>query len=65
MLTSEKTSSHRSQSKDQRKPILLRSKLRPLSIEELIQVDLATFREGRNHCRWPREVVEKFLAVQV
>lgn len=38
---------------------------RLLSAEELCQVNLATFREGVNHCRWPREVIEKFLAVQV
>ena len=38
--------------------------LKPLSSEEICQVNLVTFREGRNHCRWPREVIEKFLAVQ-
>ena len=38
--------------------------LKPLSLEEVCQVNLATFREGVNHCRWPREVIEKFLAVQ-
>jgi hypothetical protein len=38
---------------------------RRLSAEELCQVNLATFRESVNHCRWPREVIEKFLAVQV
>ena len=40
-------------------------KFRPLSTDELTQVNLATFREGVNHCRWPREVIEKFLAAQV
>lgn len=65
MINSEKPSNHSSYSSGQRKPKLLRSKLRPLSIEELTQVNLATFREGRNHCRWPREVIERFLAVQV
>ena len=66
MLTSEKISSHSSSSsKRERKTKLGRSKLRPLSIEELTQVNLATFREGVNHCRWPREVIERFLAVQV
>jgi hypothetical protein len=39
--------------------------LRPLSTEELFQVHRATFREGRNHCRWPKEVIEKFLAEPV
>jgi hypothetical protein len=38
---------------------------RPLSTEEMCQVNLATFREGVNHCRWPKEVIEQFLAVQV
>jgi hypothetical protein len=28
-------------------------------------VNLATLREGVNHRRWPREVIEQFLAVQV
>ena len=39
--------------------------LRPLSTEELFEVHRATFREGRNHCRWPREVIERFLAEPV
>lgn len=39
--------------------------LRPLSAEELCQVNLATFREGFNHCRWPKDVIEKLLTVQV
>ena len=39
--------------------------LRPLSIEELTQVSLATFRESFNHRRWPRDVVEKLLTVEV
>jgi hypothetical protein len=37
----------------------------PLSIDELCAVHLATIREGVNHCRWPREVIERFLAVVV
>lgn len=65
MLTSEKPSSHSSCSKRVRKTRIVRSKLRTLSIEELTQVNLATFREGVNHCRWPREVIEQFLAVRV
>lgn len=39
--------------------------LKPLSVEELFEVNRATFREGFNHCRWPKEVIEKFLAAQV
>ena len=52
------------QSKRNKKTAPHRVNLRPLSADELCQVSLATFREGFNHCRWPREVVEKFLAVQ-
>jgi hypothetical protein len=39
--------------------------LRRLTAEELCQVNLATIREGVNHCRWPKEVIERFLAVEV
>ncbi len=66
MLTQvEKYSGYSSYSKRQKKTKPRRFKLRPLSTEELCQVNLATFREGFNHCRWPREVIEQFLAVQV
>jgi hypothetical protein len=65
MLTSEKPSSHSSCFKRERKTKVARTKLKTLSIEELTQVNLATFREGVNHCRWPREVIEQFLAVRV
>lgn len=61
----ERNSSHSSYPKRQRKTKLRQFTLRPLSTEELCQVNLATFREGVNHCRWPREVIEQFLAVQV
>ena len=65
MLTlAEKQSRHNSQSKRMKKAAPHRLTLRPLSSDELCQVNLATFREGFNHCRWPREVVERFLAVQ-
>lgn len=37
---------------------------RPLTTEELSQVHFVTIREGVNHCRWPREVIEQFLAVE-
>ena len=39
--------------------------LRPLTTDELCRVNLSTFREGFSHCRWPKDVIEKFLAVQV
>jgi hypothetical protein len=35
-----------------------------LTTEELYQVNLATIREGINHRRWPREVIERFLLVE-
>jgi hypothetical protein len=38
--------------------------LRRIPAEDLHKVNLATIREGVNHCRWPREVVERFLAVE-
>ncbi len=60
----EKQSRHNSQPKRMKKTAPHRFTLRPLSTDELCQVNLATFREGFNHCRWPREVVERFLAVQ-
>ena len=60
-----KQSRYSSQSKLEKKTTARRFPLKPLSTEEVCQVNLATFREGVNHCRWPREVIEKFLAVQV
>lgn len=39
--------------------------LRSLTEEELFRVNLATIRESNNHCRWPRDVVERFLSVEV
>jgi hypothetical protein len=53
-----------SNSKRQEKTKPGQFELRPLSTEELCKVNLATFREGVNHRRWPREVIEQFLAVQ-
>jgi hypothetical protein len=29
------------------------------------QVHLATVREGVNHVRWPREVIERFLELEM
>jgi hypothetical protein len=40
-------------------------KFRYVTAEELYEVNLATIREGVNHCRWPKEVIERFLAVEV
>ena len=65
MLTSENRSSHSSFPERQGKPRVQRSKLRPLSQEERAQVCIATFRESVNHRRWPRDVVEQFLAVKI
>jgi hypothetical protein len=39
--------------------------LRHLTTEEVCKVNLATIREGVNHCRWPKEVIEMFLTVKV
>jgi hypothetical protein len=38
---------------------------RPLTSEEMTAVSLATARESRTHRRWPKEVVEKFLAAEI
>ena len=35
-----------------------------LTTEELYIVNLATIREGVNHRRWPREVIERFLLAE-
>jgi hypothetical protein len=35
-----------------------------VAADDLRKVNLATIREGVNHCRWPREVIERFLAVE-
>jgi hypothetical protein len=61
----EKYSNDSSFSKRQKRAKHPRFELRPLSAEELCKIDLITFREGVNHRRWPREVIEHFLAVQV
>jgi acyl-coenzyme A thioesterase PaaI-like protein len=39
--------------------------LRPLTTDEVLEVNLNTVREGVNHCRWPIEVIQRFLAVEV
>ncbi len=38
---------------------------RPITTEDFQRVQLATIREGHNHRRWPREVLEKFLTADV
>jgi hypothetical protein len=38
---------------------------RPLTAAERLMVGVATFRESTLHRRWPKDVVEKFLAVEV
>ena len=38
---------------------------RALTPGEVAAVSLATVREGRKHRRWPKEVVERFLAAEV
>jgi hypothetical protein len=60
-----KKSDHSSHSNLQKKTKPTRFELRPLSNEELCKLQLATFREGVNHRRWPREIIEQFLAAQV
>jgi len=38
---------------------------RPVTAAEFCQVNFVTIREGVNHCRWPREVIEQFLLAEV
>lgn len=44
---------------------LFQDKKRHLTIDERAQVRLATIRESTTHRHWPKEVVERFLAVEV
>jgi hypothetical protein len=63
-----RTKEHNNYSSQQQEPMLNRSKNRnprPLTTDEVCQVNLATIREGVNHCRWPVEVIQRFLAVEV
>ncbi len=49
----------------EREETIRRRELRPpLTSEEACQVHLATVREGVNHCRWPRDVIERFLQLE-
>lgn len=61
MLTPTKKHSNYSKRQEKTRPL----ELRPLSNEELCKLQLATFREGVNHRRWPKEIIEQFLAAQV
>ena len=38
---------------------------RVLTAAEVTSVTLATVRESVTHCRWPKEVIEKFLAAEI
>jgi hypothetical protein len=49
----------------ERQETIRRGELRPLTSEEACQVHLATVREGVNHVRWPREVIERFLELEM
>lgn len=54
--------SYRAQQKNTRGPQNLLK--HSLTVEELYRVNLATIREGVNHRRWPREVIERFLLAE-
>ena len=58
-----KRSSYRVQQNTMRRPEGHLSE-QSLTTEELHKVNLATIREGINHRRWPREVIERFLLVE-
>jgi hypothetical protein len=60
-----KHSNHSTCSRQQEKAQRRQFEFRPVTTQEMCEVNLATLREGVNHCRWPREVIEQFLAVQV
>ncbi len=49
----------------ERQETILHRELMPVTSEEACQVDLATVREGVNHIRWPREVIERFLQLEM
>jgi hypothetical protein len=40
-------------------------KVRPLTTEDVVQVELATIRESRSHAFWPPEVIARFLQVDL
>jgi hypothetical protein len=65
VLTPAATKYDHSSHSNRQKKTTPRFELRPLSTEELCKIDLVTFREGVNHRRWPKEIIEQFLAVKV
>lgn len=40
-------------------------KVRPLTTEDFVQVELATIRESRSHAIWPTEVIARFLDAEL
>jgi hypothetical protein len=58
---------HINYSSQQRERILQKQsvKPRPVTAEEFCQVNFVTIREGVNHCRWPKEVIQQFLVAEV
>jgi hypothetical protein len=38
---------------------------RPLRTEDVLQVQMATVREGYNHRRWPPDIIAKFMRADV
>ena len=49
----------------ERQETIPRRELMPLTSEEACEVHLATIREGVNHIRWPREVIERFMQMEM
>jgi hypothetical protein len=49
----------------ERQETIRSGELRPLTSEEVCEVHLSTVREGVNHIRWPREVIERFLQLEM
>jgi hypothetical protein len=49
----------------ERQEAIRSGELKPVTSEEACQVHLATVREGVNHIRWPREVFERFLQLEM
>lgn len=43
----------------------IKRKLASVSQVEVMRVNWATIREGRSHCIWPHDVIEKFSAADV
>ena len=41
--------------------LIVRHRVRPLTAEEVAEVNMATIRESMNHRRWPKEIIQRFL----